>query len=146
MESEDQSMLKYAIEDLERIKDCEKQTSMLLQDLGHLTSYLNFPIPREDSIINFSIIDKNDTMGLINIHFYCEKITDPNLITIKLGKDLSRSKGTQDKLLLAMYNGIKDWLSPEEQRRDSIRLSSREEQEFTEIAINKNLYFQKYDE
>lgn len=143
-ERDDQYMMKYAIEDLEKIKDCDKQTLMLMQDLGHLTSYMNFPIPDQDSLIRFSIVNRSDTTGLLTVNFYCEKFENRESLTINIGEDLTLSDGSSEKMHQSMYNALKDALTTEEQKRDSIRLMSRDDFELTSISIDKNRFFQKY--
>jgi len=143
-QSDDQYMLKYVLEDVENIKDCSKQTLMMMQDLGHIASYINFPIPDQDSLIRFSIIDKSDTTGLLNIHFKCEKETDNNTTIIKLSEDLTQSDAASSKIHSGLYNVFKDMLSPEEQKRDSIRLSSKEDYELTTMTVDSNMIFKDY--
>jgi len=142
---EDQSLKKYLLDDFENVKDCSRQTLLFLQDLGHVTSLINFPIPSSlDSTIYFSIYDKKDTTGLLNIHFYTKKIVNPSGTIIQIGEDLKRSESTSTKFTNEAYNIFKNWLTPEEQKRDSIRMLSIKEAEVTTIEIDPNEFFKKY--
>ncbi len=135
---------KSIMEEFETMKDCELMTSRFLYDLGHLISYVNFPVPVRDSTIYFSIFDKKDTMGLLNVHFYSRRMTTSNTTTIQIGEDLSRSAPTTDKMVGGWYDAIKGMLSPEEQKRDSIRMVSAEDHDLTTIEIDGNGYFKSY--
>ena len=141
---EDVTIRKFALEDFETYKDCSTQTTKLLYDLGHVTSLHGFPIPSLDTTIYFSIFDNKDTTGIYNAHFYSNRITNPSGSVIRLGVDANKSENSEKKSRLALYNAIKGMLSPEEQKRDSMRMELIEESDMTEIEIDSFGIFKKY--
>lgn len=81
---------------------------------------------------------------MLSIHFKCEKERNSNTTIIKLSEDLSQSKSVNSKVQSELYDAFKDMLSPDEQRRDSIRLSSEEDFEQTTLTVDDNRMFREY--
>lgn len=142
---EDQSMKQYVKECMKMEADCEFQTSLFLQDLGHITSLANMPVPVAESTLCYSISRSADTTGLHTIHYCSHKKEDAGKKTISWEEDQTRSDPVAKKLVSGMYDIFKSQLSPEEQHRDSIRMASRKDEERTTLVIDKKDNFLRYE-
>ena len=144
--SEDQFMMKYVVEWLYQVEDCDFQKLLLLQDAGMVLAHLKAIVPTNEGELKYLITASLDSTRTLDVYQESTRRVDVKGNTIiTLGEETEEKASYFSQYIHTIDNEIQNDFPKDQQQRDSIRLAAMKDIDKTIIRIDENNKFTKFE-